>query len=272
MKVNPQLKKSDYENFTNHFSSLLTTHFPNVCFYGYGSFSEKSYVPGTSDIDGGIILPENFITDKKRIREISDLLKISLELFPIFPQLNLLDSGSNADGRFLSYTNSYTDWVKENGVVYSGPDLRDTLNGLNHKSGELSEIAFNFRRIRNSLLEASLNIDKSSNEEGNFSTSLEKAVRTLAALPKKLLILQNGRVIPKKSEAYQNLEDALPIPDSSTLKYAQKLLRSLKKFKQVLDNAPQSRDFYEQILTQFEQVLKTYVETFPEISEREARR
>lgn len=264
--------KKDYDFFVKGFADKLSQHFPDICFYVYGSYASGKANYGRSDIDGGLILNEEFISPKNKIIMISDMLKQCLDKRRVKTQFNLLDRGTNKDGRFLSYIVSYTDWIKRGGVVICGPDYRQEMKGLDFKAGELEAASFNFRRIRNGLLYSSGDIIKGYNQEGNFGTSLEKAIIGLKGLAKKLIFLQCGKLYPEASESFQRIRRMFPELNLEVLKKVNALLRNPRRFREVLESG-QSEElkFYQDILTQFEQIIQAYVVKFPKVSEREAR-
>ena len=119
--------KMDYEEFLTCFSRRLSTENKDVCFYVYGSYLRGSFIAGISDIDGGLILPGGPISSRKKVILIAKSLDESLSDLDIDFDFNLTDRKTNLDGRFLSYSQSMTDYIKENGKVFSGPEyfIRD---------------------------------------------------------------------------------------------------------------------------------------------------
>jgi len=178
-----KLTGEDYDSFVEEFRNGISRSFSDVCFYLYGSYPRKRYIPGVSDIDGGIIFPEGPVTSKKKVSKISELIKNALDGRDIRLQWNPLSSN---DGPFLSYDKSYTDYIKSEGVVVAGQDYRTHLNGSSGRQEEIRTISMNLRKMRNSLLMGSVNWGRDYLQRGSAHHSLEKSIDHLVSLPKRL--------------------------------------------------------------------------------------
>jgi len=136
--------KEEYDCFVRNFSHELSSKHPDVCFFAYGSFFDGNCDYGRSDIDGGLIFNSGCVIDKKKLIEISETLAGLLREYPVKTGFNPMDTTSSQDGRFLSYSDDYTDFIKKFAKVLSGPDLLYQLNGRNFKSQSLQSASFNF--------------------------------------------------------------------------------------------------------------------------------
>lgn len=58
---------------------------PETCLYIYGSYARGDYNVGRSDIDGGIILDSDVITDKTKVMELAKIIKEGLEQNRVTP-------------------------------------------------------------------------------------------------------------------------------------------------------------------------------------------
>ncbi|PIN94747.1 hypothetical protein COU53_02285, partial [Candidatus Pacearchaeota archaeon CG10_big_fil_rev_8_21_14_0_10_30_48] len=195
--------ENNYERFSEEFRKGLMADYSDVCFFIYGSFArgDHNYKSG-SDIDGGLILDSGIITNKNKIISISRLIGLCLSNMEVPLQFNVLDRQTNLDGRFLSYTVDYTDWIKDEGRVLSGPSLINEMNGIDYKSGVLNSIAFNLRSVRKGLLESSYESYDDLIEKTN--KAIDKVVKT----PKKLIWLTgNNRTIPNRYDALESLKE-----------------------------------------------------------------
>ena len=177
----------------------------DVCFYGYGTLWEddgKRFRPKTSDADGGFIFPGLPYLNNAKVYKLAKILEETTREYPLDLEFNLMDERSSLDGRFLSYTSDFTDHIKERGLILSGPDLRDTLNGLNYKSGPLNSAAMNLRSIRNTHLQSLIyKRDPEVLYQKTIST-IKKAVK----LPKKLLFARTGELELPSLEACRTFE------------------------------------------------------------------
>ena len=261
--------KKDYDTFVDNLKSSFSRNFPEICFYLYGSYLEGRADYGRSDIDGGIILDENFITDKKRISKLAKILLNSMPKNKISFDLNLLDIGTCKDGRFLSYTDDFTDYFNQNGniKVISGPDFVSEFKALNYKSGVLDRVAYNFiRRLRKNLLLSEIDIQ---NNPETFKENSKKSFTDLSALPKKLLWLLGQDINPIREKTYEKLTNIFEVK-FPILEKSNNLLKKPQEFHELIENLPQALAHYKENLTCFEEILKTYVDRCPFTTAREA--
>lgn len=269
------MDKSDYCNSVDSFSQFLTKEHPDVCFYVYGSFERSDLKTGfnkyhprkNSDIDGGIIFDVDVITPKEKIREISQLFSRYWN-HSIETHINLLDTRTGMDGRFLSYSADYTDYFTKKSKVLSGPDYIDKIKGLRKREGPLHAASFNLRNRRNNLLLAATDIKRIN--PGDFIERTQDAIDGAVKLPKKLILLRgDDNLILDEKEARKKLENLLPACDFSTLDMLISL-RNLSKNETPLRNLEYCWTLQEVAVDAMEQMIKSYLDAFPEHTEREA--
>ena len=200
----------------------------NLCFYVYGSQLEADTTVPTSDVDGGIIIDSDIVTPKKDIMEIAQALADAQKIARVPLDINLTDRVLNVDGRFLSYTSDYTDWIRARGKVIAGENFKDEMRGLFYKSGPLNAIAMNLRSCRNSLLHA---LDVLENDPAKFREGVEKTIERTIKAPKKLVWLRTGEVCQSNEKAAERLTEFLPKVPIEELKR----LRLLRKEKISID-------------------------------------
>jgi len=268
------MDQSDYQNSVDRFSQALTREHTDVCFFIYGSFERGKLRTGfnkyhprkNSDVDGGIILDVDVITPKEKIREISQLFSRYWN-HRISAQINLLDTRTGEDGRFLSYTIDYTDYLIEKAKVLSGPNHLPKLNGFGKKEGNLYASAYNLRKRRNNLVLAATDIKRMSPED--FVERTQEAIDGAVKLPKKLIFLRNpSELIVEEQEARTELGKILPACDFSTLDMLISL-RNLSETESPLRNLEYCWSLQEVAVDAMEQMIKSYINTFPEHTERE---
>jgi len=257
--------KENYEDFLEDFTKKVSRRFPDCCFYLYGSATDGRCVYGRSDIDGGLILDSGVVIPIKDILVISELLATTLQKNRVETQFNLLDRQTNKDGRFLSYTTDYTDWVKESSKVLFGPDYIKEMNGLDKKTGVLYTSAFNFRKVRNSALYF---MDRIMTDRKRFQRNVLKCLKNVVNLPKKLIWLRGERIIASKTSARKRLSEMLEDVDLSFVDRVNYLFgRPAELYRNIEnENAP---GLMLDSLTTMEQMIEAYLKHFPEHSERE---
>lgn len=257
------LSRKDYEDFIQDFSKQLEG-FSDICFYIYGSMLRNDFVPGRSDIDGGLIADCNVVTPKDRVLRLSECLADCLDKYPVETQFNLTDRVTNAEGRFLDYPESYTRFFTDGAKIISGPDFVSGMNGLNFKNSELEAAAFGMRKARNFLL---MSMHYRRQRPDLLRDYAKKTLDTLAGLPKKLINLKRGKLIVNRDDALVALKDLLPGYDQSTLREVLEKRKSANSFLEACGDF----DFCVDSVSAIEDMIKNYMVEFPEISENEIR-
>lgn len=179
-----ETRRERFGKFYKGLAEHIDSHHPSWGFYGYGSYFERpTSEPG--DMDGGIVSP-TLITDKRVVvdisRKIYDLTQdLSVPISSM--QFNLLDRQSSIDGRFLSYSRDYVSYIKRGGVILAGDTNWNEFNGTDNRFNTHESTAFNFRRVRNSLLSVYSTVYGSADKaEREFAKLIDQVKR----LPKKI--------------------------------------------------------------------------------------
>ena len=261
--------KEDYTKFMEEFTSELSRELPQTCFYTFGSINNGDCNYGRSDIDGGLILDSGIVTPKDKILKLSEIFLKALNDRGIQTQFNLLDRETCRDGRFLSYTEDYTDWLKETAKVCCGPNYLGEMGGRDFKSGVLHSSAFNFcgpGGVRNTLLYSLVYVDGDKNE---FTEKVSKALEKVAKFPKKLVWLREGNIVPSRREARKRLEGLLGDVDLTTIDRINVLLDNPQRLYNELSNQDGAIELLGDSLESMEQMIASYIGQFPQIGERE---
>lgn len=260
--------KEDYKRFINDFSSVLQRNHPDVCFYTYGSYASDQCDYGRSDIDGGLIFDCGIVTPKSAIISIAELLSVARLKYSVDVDFNVSDKESSLDGRFLAYSDDYTDWIKSSGIIWSGPDLLYCLNGKNFRSQVLHSASFNFcgpHGVRQILLYSAYQFYRDSD---GFVKDVIKGLEKVAKFPKKLVWLRDGVVIPSRFAAKERLESLL----DADLSFIDGINQVLSKPKELIESLYVQENAIELLcyaLDCLEDIIGLYIKKFPEISERE---
>ena len=260
--------KKNYDSFVDEFAGAICKVQPDTCFYLFGSYIDGRADFGRSDIDGGIILNDNIVTDTKKIKQLSSILAKCLSKNKVLIQFNLSDRKTNKDGRFMSYTKDYTDWFKQKAKVLAGQDYLQEMNGLDFKSGVLYSAAFNLRELRNNSLEAGF---INANNPIQFRKNFEKSLEITASFPKKLIWLVSRQMFEKRGEAAKELKKIFPDLELSSLDNINEFLRNPEAIYSLADNYEQASNISLLALTQTEEMIEAYLSKFPNVNKREAR-
>ena len=262
----------DYDRFLDGFVSGLE-EYKDVCFYGYGSYFERkeSFRPWISDFDGGLILDSEVVTDKKKIIELSELLEEASQgtnLDRNHFQFNLMDRGTNRDGRFLSYSDDYVEYIQSEGVVLTESDFVSEIGILKYKLPTLTSAAFNLRSLRNHLLLFRLN----QGDQGYIVDRTISGMKKTVKFPKRLLLISDEKLIPRR-EAKETLEQRFTKVDWDEWERLESMLN--EPVETVYHNLQYTETALElsiRSLALVEQMIKDYLDIYPEISGRELRR
>lgn len=255
--------KEDYEVFAREFAEFLYDEHPEVCFFVYGSFSRGDYVPGRSDIDGGLIFPEGVVLPSDEVRDIAKVMAIKLGKSRLKFQVNLMDMKTCADGRFNSFTADYIQHILEEHKILSGPNVLPKIKEMDYKSGVLSSAAFNLRSVRRKFLHSMH--DYFTNPklcDENLRKSIDKTLK----FPKKLFWLQGKDIITDRKETFEELEKMFPGFDVLSL---ERLSRAREK--DLTANFGHAIDTYAESARVIEELTDRYLNAFPDVTVRETR-
>ncbi len=261
--------KDSHQTFAHDFAAGLTKDYPEVCFFIYGSFARGDYdIERGSDIDGGLIFDGSGLLSKDSMLGVSNLLARCMPAPAIKLQINVLDRRINCDGRFMSYTQDFTDYFKTEAKVLAGPPcFVNEMNGRNYRSGVLESAAFNLRTVRNTILHSIYLRDSNPSE---FDRQTRHVIDLTLKLPKKLTWLQSsGPIITDIDESLRSLERLLPVYDSSAL-------RKLKAIR--ADPVTRAKEFMErksELLWEsadaFQRMIHAYISLFSKSNDKELR-
>jgi len=264
--MNQRNRRDHYRKLADELTEVMQHDFPDVCFYVYGSFArgEHDFRKG-SDIDGGFIFPGGVVLPNERVLDLGEGISKIHDRHRVKLQFNLLDAVTGKDGRFLSYTDDYTDNFSDEGKVLAGPDMRGSLKGLQYKHSSLSSAAFDLRKVRNFLLFAH---DNYRINPELFGRKAHSVVKTAVKFPKKLVYLRQGRLLTNAAEARRELGDMLSCSVDDIVQ--------LERFATVSEEDLQKNyklgiALYCGAAMAVEHVVQAYLDKFPERTEREAR-
>ena len=259
----------DYETFLREFSGELKS-FKGVSFFIYGSHLREDFVPGVSDIDGFMILDDNFVTNKVSIKSLANILNNSLKKSntKIKAQFNILDKGMALDGRFLSYSKDYVNFFKKSAVRISGKYNLENMNGFDYKNSELISIAHNLHKVRKGFLYNDFNFD--SQRRDFYEDEIKSPLKKLVQLPKQLINLSRSILIEEKNESLNEFLKEFPNYDSSFVKDVNKLMKDSIRYEEFL-NREVNLNFSLDCLTEMEKMIQVYVKKFPKPSEKEVK-
>jgi hypothetical protein len=259
----------DYENFLKEFSDELKS-IKGVSFFIYGSHLRNDFVPGVSDIDGFLVLDDDFVTNKNSIKSLASSLSNALKKSntSIKAQFNVLDKGIALDGRFLAYSRDYVDFFKKNAVRRFGKYNLENMNGFDYKNSELISISHNLHKVRQGFLYNNFNYY--SNKKDFYEGDIKSPLKKLVQLPKQLINLLEGRLIEDKEESLNEFLKRFTNYSGSFVRGVNALMKDPLKYEDFL-NEEGSFNFSLDCLSEMEKMIKVYVEEFPKPSEREVK-
>lgn len=257
----PRPKKKNYQDFLRKLvRGLKELDEDGLSLMLHGSYVRGDYVPGRSDIDATLILPNDVVTDKKLLREISLITYHALCNNNIPFQVTLLDLTTMRDGRFNSYTHEFMAYFKTEGKIVVGPDYRDDMFCLESKIGDLGALSFNLRKIRIGLLFAE------KNRREDYKRYLENLMQTLNAVSrgsKQVLYLIDGEVRKNRFSALKEMPQKFPNINLEPLEEISYLFHNLHKLDQAYKNPEEVQRLTEKSTTFLEEVIREYIYAFP---------
>ena len=261
----------NYDKFVEKFSEAVRNSGGNICFYGYGSYINGDFVPGRSDLDGGLVLDSNFITPKAVVRNLAVGLENVLKetnlgnenSSKIKVQFNLMDRGINRDGRFLAYDDTYTDHLKNKARVFTGPNFLKEMTGMNYKREVLRSAAYNLRKARNGLLMHFVNLREDPLIARKNAVS---CMNVLWSMQKKLIELATEEIVFRENETLNLFEKTFPEYDARYLKLALCLRTIPSYFFETFGNLENAFDLSKKFVSATELMIQTYIKKYPEVS------
>lgn len=261
--------REEYERFMQEFCEQLNRHFSEVCFGYFGSYGKKRAVIGRADIDGFLIMPGEIVSDKKLVKGLSQVLASALSRNRIRTQFNLLDEKSSLDGRFISYTKDYVDYLTKGAKVASGPLVHVNMRGYHFRSGVLHSASFNFSGpggVRNACL---YSLDALQKDYKEFCELVEKAIDKAAKFPKKLVWLKEGKIIPCRRKSADALQSYLG-KDYNKLHHINNVLDNVQDLDDRLQDPEEALGLLYDGLEVMEQMIEDYICKYPNVGKREA--
>ena len=260
----------DYEKFLQEFSYELED-INGVSFFIYGSKLREDFVPGVSDLDGFLVLDDNFVTNKDAIRDLSQGLESSLSQSNklIRAKFNVLDKGIAKDGRFLIYPKSFVDVFKKSAVkIYGGYNIND-MASFDYKNSdltseaitELNSISHNLNGVRKSFLYKYANAY--SEKKDFYVCDADSPLKRLTQLPGQLIYLSTEVLIENKEQALQEFFKKFPeYSDPFVINHVNQIMKKPVKYNSFLESE-ECFSFSLNCLTEMENMIQAYAKKFP---------
>lgn len=236
----------------------------NLSLMLYGSFIRGDYIPGQSDIDAVIVLPDEFVTNKIRVKEITKVLNESAkktgfpvdELFQICP----IDIGNLRDGRFNSLTDDFGDYFAVERQVISGRDYTPEMKYQHQKTGDLSALSHNLRKTRQSLLFAEYTKEK---DYPGFLKGFRSTLKSASRGAKQILHLSDGKLRFSRFSALEELANFFPELNTEPLKIIKAIYSNPSRQDRIEKNPEEVLALWDIFLGFFEETIQEYVKKFP---------
>jgi hypothetical protein len=262
--------KEDYEKFLNEFSNGLK-FIKGISFFIYGSYLRDDFVPGRSDVNGFLVLNDDFVTNKNSINSLADILIKSLDDSNknIITKFKVLDKGTALDGRFLTYSEDYVGFLKKNAIIKSGKYNLEDMNGSDYKNPERVSISNNLNDIRKGFFYNEFNYYL------NKRDFYDNVIKKLSQLPRQLITLSENKLIEKKDESLETFSKEFPDYDCFFMKEVNELMNDSIKYENFFNEEHLSENecfsFSLKCLTEMERMIKVYTEKFPKVSVEEVK-
>jgi predicted nucleotidyltransferase len=261
--------RKDYAAFMKNFTKELESHeSDSLSLMTYGSYVRGDYVPGRSDIDAVLVLPnslETSIINEDIYAVISEDLCGALTRNYVPFQVSVLDPVTLRDGRFNPFTADFHGYFKSEGRVVLGPDYRDEMVCLPTKSGPETTIGHNLRKTRQALLFSEY--DRRNDYEKflkGFTGTLNAATQAL----KQILYLIDGKVRGNRFSTISEIsrhfnDDELEMVDIETLEEIRHLFSHPKELDKIYKDSDEVLSYWYDATFLFECLIGAYIEKFP---------
>ncbi|MEK6819791.1 MAG: nucleotidyltransferase domain-containing protein [Nanoarchaeota archaeon] len=259
----PRPKKENYESFIDRFTSGLKIFGQKeISFMIYGSYVRGEADFGRSDIDGVLVFPDNVVTNKKIMAEISRIVAVAQENNNIPFQTSPVDLRTMSDGRFNSYDPNFESYFEEESKILFGLDYRRNFKFELAEHSDQTAIRFNLRRARIGLLTSEQTIKE------NYPKFLEGFNQTLNSVSrgsKQILGLIDGRLRINRFSALEEISKIFPQVDAAPLKKIKYLFKNLRELDEIYKHSGEVINIWNSSLTFFEQIIKAYLDANPRI-------
>lgn len=224
----------------------------------YGSYIRGDYIAGRSDIDAVLVFPDEIIIDKNNLNFASKGIAQAQRENDIPFQVTVTDLKTMQDGRFNSFDPNFQAYFEEEGKIIVGPDYRKEFNYLIATYSDQNSLRFNLRKSRLGLL--LLEYDK----ETDYKTLIKKFNKTLDATSrasKQILTMFDGNLRKNRFSALEELSKVFPKLDVQPLIKIKSLYHNLNDLDELYSRPNELRSCWEESVTFFESLVKSYLET-----------
>jgi hypothetical protein len=260
--------RKNYEDFVKKIvSGLKAMDYDGLSLIGHGSFfRDGTYIPGVSDIDAIMVLPDaQVLTDKHKLHDISHLIADALRGNPVEFQLSPVDCTIIRDGRFATYGASW-DYHKKNYLSFDevillvGPDYRQEITCPESVPPEQGTIGHNLSKARKAFLLAE---HRQEYDYPRFFEDFMKTIRAASSSSKQLYFLATNKFAPERFSGIQTLEEILPGLNIEPLRRIKKTYSDVRQLKMMRKNPEILMRFWKYTLTFFEYMVGKFIQTYP---------
>lgn len=257
----PRPKEENYFDFLDKFANgLENLGNKDISLMIYGSFVRGDVDFGRSDIDAILTLPNDVVTDKRIIAQISKIIALSQEGNNIPFQTSLVDLRTMNDGRFNSYDPNFKSYFNEEGRILFGKDYRDGFNFELVSHSDQTALRFNLRRARIGLLTSERVIKK---DYPKFLEEFNQTLNSVSRGSKQILGMIDGNLRLNRFSALEEISQVFPEVDITPIKKIKYLYKNLKELDALYNNYSELIKVWEDSVTFFEQMIKAYLDANP---------
>ncbi|MFH1211036.1 MAG: nucleotidyltransferase domain-containing protein [archaeon] len=257
----PRPKEEQYTEFIHKIiKGLKKLKQEGLCLMIHGSYVRGDYIPGRSDIDSTMILPNDVVTDKKLMRGIAHATHIALKGNNVEFQVTPLDTTTMRDGRFNSYTHEFMAYFNTEGKILVGPDYRPQMKCLESKVGEMSTLSHNLRKVRMGLIFAEKNMKE------DYEEYLKQFMSTLKATSrgsKQVLFLADGGLRKNRFSALKELPKKFPEVNSGPLEEIKYYFDKPHRLDILFKSGEGVLKLQEESVTMLEEIIRAYIRRNP---------
>lgn len=257
--------KENYDSFVEKLvSGLKNLRHDGLSLMLHGSYMRGNYIPGVSDIDALLVFPEDVVTDKEKVSEISVVIANALRDNPVDFQVCPLDATIIKNPPFHSLGESWKGYLETSSELVLGPDYRPEFRFMYNVPVEAGTVAHNLRKTRKSILLAEHN--KEYNPE-KFFRDFMTTLRAVSSCSKQFYFLLKRNLKQERFSGIETLKEILPGLDTEPLERIKRVYSSQKELRRFREFPGDMTHFWHYSLTFLEEQVRQFIREYPCISD-----
>lgn len=258
---NSRPTKDQYEDFEGKFvDGLSNLGIEGLSLILYGSYIRGTYIPGRSDIDAWLIMPDEYEIDKKNLLSCAEVLNDAQVGNHIPIQFSVSDLGTARDGRFSAYGKDFEEYFKEEGKILLGPNYLPQFRFDRSKESVLHTSSYNLRKSRQRLL-YSRYLQETDPEK--FISAFQNSIEVATNCAKHIVYMIDGRLIPDRFSSMRRIKEEFPNTQFEVVDEIRRILGNVEELDSIYQNPDKMRLLWIRALGFQERLIGDYIRKYP---------